>query len=114
MKNIATSKDKWEKSDFDQHFLIASIAPRKVYVASAKEDEWADPVSEYMCCIAASPAWEEKGLTGFIHPDRLPECEEVFGEGNVGYHLRDGGHFLSRHDWKRFCAFLMQDLEIVK
>ncbi len=114
MENIATSKDKWKKSDFDQHFLIASIAPRKVYVASAKEDEWADPVSEYLCCVAASAAWEETNLTGFVHPNRLPECGEVFQDGNIGYHLREGGHFLSRHDWRRFCEYLKKDLEIEK
>lgn len=106
MKQIASSKEASEATEFDQHFLIAAIAPRKVYVASAKEDKWADPMSEYLCCVAASPAWEKYGLKGFVHPDRLPECGDVFMDGSIGYHLREGEHFLSRHDWKQFCRFL--------
>lgn len=38
---------------FDQHFLIASIAPRYVCVGSAVEDVWADPTSEMLSCVAA-------------------------------------------------------------
>ena len=36
------------KMPFDQHYLAASIAPRYVYISSAKEDEWADPASEML------------------------------------------------------------------
>lgn len=91
---------------FDQHFLLAVIAPRKLYVASAKEDLWADPDSEYLSCVAASEAYERIGLTGFAHPDRLPVAGDVFHEGNIGYHLRKGFHYLSREDWLHFMDFL--------
>ncbi len=114
MKHISKTVEQSVQTDFDQHFLLAACAPRKVYVASAKEDVWADSVSEYLCCVAASPAWDEHGKIGFVHPDRLPVPGDVFAEGNVGYHLRAGEHFLSRYDWKKFCEFLRKDLEIVK
>jgi len=71
-----------------------------------EKDEWADPVSEYLACAAASEAWEVNGLTGFVHPDRLPENWDRFADGNIGYHLRPGTHFLSRHDWVRYCDFI--------
>lgn len=105
-RELAVSVEKSEESDFDQHFLIGASAPRKVYVASATEDLWADPTSEYLSCVAASPAWEVNGMTGFIHPDKLPEGRDQFADGNVGYHLRPGTHYLSRHDWKRYVEFL--------
>lgn len=90
---------------FDQHFLLALSAPRKVYVASAQEDPWADPVSEYLSCAAAAPAWEALGLPGFSGPDRLPAPGDTFSEGSIGYHLRVGGHDLTRVDWQKFMAF---------
>ena len=92
---------------FDQHFLLAASAPRFVYVASAQEDQWADPDSEYLSCVAASTVWEKLGMTGFVHPDRLPYAGEVFGLGKVGYHMRQGCHFFSREDWNRYCAFVL-------
>lgn len=105
-KTYAQSTESSASTAFDQHFLLAAAAPRKVYAASAQKDDWADPVSEYLCCAAASAAWELQGLPGFLHPDRLPESHDCFADGNIGYHCRPGIHFLSRHDWIRYCEFL--------
>lgn len=96
---------KEEELPFDQHFMLALTAPRKVYVCSAQEDPWADPVSEFLCCVAASPAWESLGLPGFSSPDRLPVPGEAFHQGSIGYHLRAGGHDLIREDWQKFMSF---------
>ena len=87
------------KLTFDQHMLLATIAPRTLIVGSAEEDQWADPDSEYLSCVAASKAWENLGLVGFVHPNRLPTAGAVFDEGNVCYQLRSDGHYLSRRDW---------------
>ncbi|MDF2922953.1 MAG: putative acetyl xylan esterase [Paenibacillaceae bacterium] len=91
---------------FDQHFLLAAMAPRKVYVGSAREDLWADPDSEYLSCVAASEVYEKMGLRGFVHPDRLPTVGDAFHEGNIGYHLRAGLHYFSREDWLQFMQFV--------
>ncbi|NMP38438.1 MAG: hypothetical protein GX051_10030 [Clostridiales bacterium] len=77
---------------FDQHFLLALIAPRRVYVSSAEEDTWADPSAEYASCVLASQVWELLGTKG------LGGCE--------GYHLRPGTHYLSRYDWQQFMKYL--------
>lgn len=87
------------KLTFDQHMLLATIAPRTLIVGSAELDEWADPDAEYLGCCEASKAWENLGLKGFIHPDRLPTPGAVFDEGNVCYQIRTDGHYLSRRDW---------------
>lgn len=93
---------------FDQHYLLAAIAPRLLLVGSAAEDSWADPASEYLACAAAGAAWEKLGKAGFVHPDRLPQAGDVFHEGSIGYHLRSGAHYLSREDWNRYMDFLDQ------
>ncbi len=87
---------------FDQHDLIAAVAPRRVLVGSASEDNWADPISEQLACLAASPAF----ANGFACPDRPAETGEAFLEGDVGYHLRRGRHFFSRADWHQLIRFV--------
>lgn len=90
---------------FDQHYLIASIAPNFVSVSSASEDDWADPENEQLSCFAASPAYEASGVRGFVC-DRKAEIGEKFFEGNIGYFLRKGRHFYSRHDWNMLMEFI--------
>lgn len=85
--------------DFDQHMLLATAAPRVLMVGSAEEDLWADPVSEKLCCFAASRAWENLGLVGFVAPDAPPAIGEDDSDGNICYHHRRGAHYLSRLDW---------------
>jgi len=102
--------DKEGTLPFDQHFLLAAIAPRRVYIASAEGDSWADPVSEYLSCCAASEVYERLGTKGFIHPDSLPVCGDAFAEGNIGYHMRSGKHYLSREDWQYFMRFIKENM----
>lgn len=90
---------------FDQHYLLSLIAPRKLSVGSAIEDSWADPISEFLSCVAASPVYSLYGETGLIAPDRYPIDTDVFHKGSIGYYLRKGSHYLSRFDWNRFMEF---------
>lgn len=87
---------------FDQHYLVASIAPRKVLIGSASEDKWADPLSEMLCCVASSPAF----VNGFKHEDRPPQIDDKFFDGDIGYHMRKGLHYFSREDWLRLIEFV--------
>ena len=91
---------------FDQHYLLGAIAPRYVCVGSATEDNWADPVSEMLCCAAASPAYEKMGKKGFVCNGQLAKSGEAFFEGSIGYHLREGSHYFSRTDWLRLIEFV--------
>lgn len=93
-----------EKMPFDQHLLLATLAPRPLYVASGSIDYWSDPEAEFAGCKKASAAWEALGLPGLIC-DTYPNPETVWANGRIGYHLRDGGHALTEMDWMRFCDF---------
>ena len=95
-----------EALPFDQHWLIAANTPHKVYVASAEMDSWACPENEYMACVYASEYYKNKTGKGFIHPDRMPNVNECFHGGNIGYHLRAGTHYLSRDDWHYYIEYL--------
>lgn len=96
---------------FDQHWLIAANLPHKVYVASALGDAWACPENEYLSCVAASEYYEKHGMKGFIHPDRLPNADEYFHDGDIGYHLRKGTHYFSREDWGYYIRFLNRSFD---
>lgn len=93
--------DDTTKMPFDQHFVPACVAPRVAYIASAEEDSWADPVSEFLSALAVSPAFEITGVKGLVYEDdELPTAPAVFHRGNVAYHVRLGQHYFSREDWK--------------
>ncbi|MBQ1955337.1 MAG: hypothetical protein II350_06315 [Clostridia bacterium] len=94
-----------DKLPVDQHLLLSLVAPRNLSVVSASNDSWADPTSEFLACCAASKAWEEKGLTGFVQPDRMALYEERFNEGHIGYYYREGNHYLSQLDWLAHMSF---------
>ncbi len=105
-ENYKKYKHKEYAMPFDQHYLVAAIAPRYVCIGSATEDDWADPVSEMLCCVAASPAFEKDGTRGFVHNGQLAKSGESFFEGSIGYHLREGSHYFSRNDWLRLIEFV--------
>lgn len=87
----------------DQHHLLASVAPRQLYVASASEDLWADPKGEYIALQAAAPAWPGT---------ELPPIAGVFGpgaevaRGALAWHLRPGPHDIRPYDWHRYLRHL--------
>lgn len=109
-ENYQKYSDKEHEMPFDQHQLLALMAPHPVYVASASEDNWADPKSEFLACAAASGAYKLLGKKGLVHEDRTIEPGEFLHEGNIGYHLRPGPHFLSRYDWQMFMRFMDKHL----
>lgn len=91
----------------DQQGLIALIAPRPVYVASATEDEWADPEGEFFSALYASPVYELYGKKG-LAVSSMPKPEQPSIEGYVGYHIRTGKHDITLYDWQQYIKFANQ------
>ncbi len=97
-----------EEMPFDQHYLLALIAPRKLYVSSAAADLWADPLGEYLGCIAVTPVYELLGKGGISEEKELGDDAIEHGS-DVGYHRRPGTHFFGRLDWQRAMMFFGQE-----
>lgn len=87
----------------DQHGLIALMAPRPVYIASATEDRWADPKGEFLGGKLAEPAYGLFGKAG-LGVDKPPVPDKSVGE-SIGYHNRTGKHDILIFDWERFMDF---------
>lgn len=87
----------------DQHELVALVAPRPVYIASAEEDRWADPRGEYLSGWHASEVYRLLGKDGLPGPDS-PAPSLSVGD-SVGYHVRPGTHALTEVDWEFYLNF---------
>lgn len=90
----------------DAHELIALIAPRPVYVASATEDLWADPLGEFLAAKNAEPVYGLFGKAG-LGVEQRPAADHPVGKF-IGYHLRTGAHDVMEYDWDQYLNFADQ------
>jgi len=87
----------------DQHMLLALMAPRPLYVASAEGDQWSDPRGEFLGAKNAEPVYalfNKKGL----EVDNMPGLHQPVGN-TIRYHYRAGRHDVLLYDWQQFLRF---------
>ncbi|MEZ6078950.1 MAG: hypothetical protein R3C56_25735 [Pirellulaceae bacterium] len=85
----------------DQHQLLALIAPRLLYVASASQDRWADPHGEFLSLDLAREVFAKL-------PATKSERSDQSNLKRIGYHLRDGQHDITEWDWAHYIRFAGQ------
>ena len=74
---------------FDQHFLKAAVAPRKLIETNGFDDSWANPKGSYITYEAAREVYELYGASE-----------------NIAYRIREGGHDQKPSDFDALLAFI--------
>lgn len=102
-RNHRRYNDNEDALPVDHHMLMALIAPRPVYVASAVGDQWADPRGEMLSLFHAGPVYKLFGRQG-LPSDAMPPLNEPI-QTDVAYHIRSGGHDVTDYDWDQYMNF---------
>ena len=97
-KGFAKWAGKEKDMPFDQHMLLACIAPRPLLVEGFTHP-WFDARGEFLALRAASPVWSFLGAEGLPDVD-FPHSFETQAIGPVlGYVKRKGEHGINGQDW---------------
>ena len=94
---------------FDQHLLLAAIAPRALLVEGFNEG-WFDTKGEYLACRAASPVWKFLGKDGLPEGDFPANFDTSLVGRSLGYFRRGGQHGLAEFDWMQLLDFASANL----
>lgn len=102
-KNLKNYAKKEYNLPTEQSEIIALIAPKAVYVASASKDDWADPQGEFLSLIEASKVYALYLKFNFPKKSDFKIGNVFFGD--CAWHLRAGEHALTNEDWGLFIDF---------
>lgn len=80
--DLRTFVDREADLPFDQHCLLAALAPRPLLLTYALDDRWSNPEGMIRAVRAARPAYDLFGAAG-----------------NLAFHLRPGDHAHETADW---------------
>jgi len=103
-RSFGAYDEREEALPVDFHELLALVAPRPLYVASAVEDQWSDPKGEFLSAKAASSVYALYGEKGLAVAE-FPAVNQPVGTGKLRYHLRSGKHDVTDYDWAQYLDF---------
>ncbi len=100
-------RDREAELPWDQHWLLAVIAPRPVLVTSASEDLWADPQNEFRAAREAGEIYRLFGVPAIAPAQPFPPVDSPLLQRGIGYYVRSGKHQVADSDWMRLVEFIL-------
>jgi hypothetical protein len=101
--------DRPDRFPFDQHCLVALMAPRPVLLPNAVEDTWANPNGQFDVLKAADPVYQLLDAEG-LEPMQMPPLGKLV-DSRLGYYIRAGNHSMTRQDWRIFADYADKQLK---
>ena len=96
--------DQPDRLPFDQHCLVALVAPRPVLFSNAVEDEWANPRGPVRGAEGRRPGLQAARRRRPGSAKKMPEPNKLI-DSTLGYYIRPGKHSMTKGDWKVFLDF---------
>jgi hypothetical protein len=94
------------KMPVDQHSLLACMAPRPLYVATAQHDLWADQLGQWIGTYNAAPSYKLYEKNVAFESEKQPTINNPIIKSSIGYHVRSGVHGLELYDWEQYMKFI--------
>jgi cephalosporin-C deacetylase-like acetyl esterase len=105
-RNAQKYADNVQDMPVDQHCLLATLAPRPLYVSNAQDDFWADPKGQWIGTYNAVPAYNLYNKKVAFKSHEQPSTNHPIIKSTIGYHVRSGFHGLEVYDWLRYMEFI--------
>jgi hypothetical protein len=96
--------DNTDALPFDQHMLLACVAPRALLVEGFNQP-WFDTKGEYLAVKAASPVWKFLGKKGMPNVEWPSDYDTSAIGRHLGYVRRAGDHGITPIDWEWMLDF---------
>ncbi|MBC7767661.1 MAG: hypothetical protein H7124_02635 [Phycisphaerales bacterium] len=101
-RRSTTPDHREDAAEFDQHLLLALLAPRPVLLGNAALDRWSDPAASFAAARSASAVYALFHRAGLAQSDmRSPQLA-----ADIAFYVRPGGHGVRSSDWDRALDFL--------
>ena len=104
--------DEVPRLPFDQHLLVALVAPRALIDTEGTQDAWASPMGAYQSLQAADAVYKFLGAPGMVGAGVLQGDEAINATtaGNLLQYRRDTEHTLNVDYWNAMMDFADQNL----
>lgn len=104
--NFKHFNDNEAQLPFDQHALVALVAPRPFIDTQGLQDKWANPPAAHRALTAADPVYKLLGAPGMKGTGQLT-AEAITPEntGNLLQYRLDTKHMLHRDYWEKVLDF---------